>query len=155
MIPKGLCQCGCGNQTRKIERNNASKNHVRGEYYKFIKGHYPKGELSPNWRRGYRIVEEHVVLAKKALGKKLPKGTEVHHHTETQLVVCPDRAYHKLLHQRQKAFESCGNVHWRKCKFCKKYDDPEAMAENKFKDSKQSSYHHRECEAKYARDRRR
>ena len=57
-----------------------------------------------------RRVYEHVYLAEKALGKKLPKGAEVHHmnnkpwdnYTSLNLVICPDREYHKLLHKRMK-----------------------------------------------------
>lgn len=50
---------------------------------------------------------EHIKVAEKVLGKKLPKGAVVHHvdedptnNTPTNLVVCPSRAYHRLLHAR-------------------------------------------------------
>jgi hypothetical protein len=151
MNQKGLCQCGCGSPTRRIERNNVSKNHVKGEYLKFISGHYPRGKLSPHWKRGYCLVREYAVLAEKALGKPLPKGAEVHHHSETELVICPDRAYHKLLHQRQRALRACGNANWKKCRFCKQYDDPKKMAERPFPQLRQPIYNHFSCEAKYAR----
>lgn len=64
---------------------------------------------------GYRVltingerIYEHVHLAEKALGKKLPKKAVVHHmnnkpadnFTPLNLVVCPDQAYHMLLHYR-------------------------------------------------------
>jgi hypothetical protein len=64
---------------------------------------------------GYRIVKnngisqyEHIYLAEKALGRKLPEGAEVHHlnnnkadnHTPLNLVICPNAAYHMLLHKR-------------------------------------------------------
>jgi hypothetical protein len=55
-----------------------------------------------------RYVLEHVFLAEKALGRKLPAKTVVHHmnnnpadnHTPLNLVICPNQAYHMLLHIR-------------------------------------------------------
>ena len=53
---------------------------------------------------------EHIWLAEQALGKPLPYGAEVHHvdgnpsnNNPANLVVCPDRQYHKLLHTRTKS----------------------------------------------------
>lgn len=53
---------------------------------------------------------EHIVLAEKALGRKLPKGAVIHHTSQPhdnfgpfKLVICPDQAYHLLLHRRAKA----------------------------------------------------
>ena len=58
---------------------------------------------------GVRIYE-HIYKAVKALGKPLPKGAVVHHVNEIKydndtpfnLVVCPNQAYHFLLHKRAK-----------------------------------------------------
>lgn len=78
-----------------------------------------------------RRVDEHILIAEKALGRKLPEGVEIHHvdgngfnNSPNNLVICPDSAYHNLLHQRQRAFDACGNYNWRKCPYCKQYDDP-------------------------------
>jgi hypothetical protein len=77
-------------------------------------------------------VYEHILIAEKALGKPLPQGAEVHHGNgdktkNCDLVICQDRGYHFLLEQRTRALKSCGHANWRKCKFCKDYDDPEKM----------------------------
>ena len=76
-------------------------------------------------------VYEHILVAEKALGKPLPKGAEVHHYGKktdnTKLVICQDRAYHMLLHQRMRALKACGHASWRKCGICKQYDKPENL----------------------------
>lgn len=84
-------------------------------------------------RNGNRIFE-HVEIAEKVLGKKLPDGVIVHHvdcdesnNTNKNLVICPDQNYHMLLHVRTRAYEACGNASWRKCKICKKHDDPKNL----------------------------
>lgn len=62
-------------------------------------------DISINGVRKY----EHIRIAESALGKKLPKGACVHHVNENRsdnrpsnLVICPNDAYHKLLHRRMK-----------------------------------------------------
>lgn len=61
--------------------------------------------LTVNGRREY----EHTLIAEKALGKRLPETAKVHHfdldpanNAPGNLVVCPDQAYHLLLHRRQR-----------------------------------------------------
>lgn len=90
----------------------------------------------------------HVLIAEKALGKSLPPGSEVHHadgnkknNSPSNLVVCPDRAYHKLLHARLRAWKACGNPNWRKCRYCKQYSALEALV----KHPTQEQYYHRLC----------
>lgn len=78
------------------------------------------GEGNPSWKGGVshssdgyvsirtepgRHVREHVVVAERALGHRLPLGAEVHHFNENRsdnrnrnLVICQDVAYHRLLH---------------------------------------------------------
>lgn len=80
---------------------------------------------------GDKYVPVHVSMAEKALGHPLPVGAEVHHangkradNRNENLVICPGRAYHSLLHQRMRALAACGNANWRKCYICKTYDDP-------------------------------
>lgn len=87
---------------------------------------------------GYHIVSDnnrstlvHRIIVEKAIGKKLPSGSVIHHvdgnpsnNENTNLVVCPNDAYHVLLHTREKALNECGNANWRRCGYCRKYDDP-------------------------------
>lgn len=68
----------------------------------------------------------HRILAAKALGKPLPKGAEVHHIDENKrnnapsnLVICPNRAYHMLLHARQRVIDKGGDPNEEKiCSSC-------------------------------------
>ena len=110
-----------------------------------------KSTSNPNWRVGlcmrkgyctvftplhpradsHGYVLEHILIAEKALGKSLPPNAIIHHADEQQgridpngLVICPNDAYHLLLHQRSRALNACGNAEWRKCGICKQYDAP-------------------------------
>lgn len=106
------------------------------------------GPRHPRWRggrsvncNGYIVLSalsgvrerrkmEHVELAERALGKPLPLKAVVHHvnekksdnYTPFNLVVCPDQAYHKLLHRRRDALLACGNANAHRCKMCGSYD---------------------------------
>jgi hypothetical protein len=72
-------------------------------------------------------VLDHVLVAEAALGKALPAGAEVHHVDENtlnnagrNLVICQDRAYHKLLHARTRIVKAGGNPNTeRVCSRCK------------------------------------
>lgn len=90
---------------------------------------------------GYRRVHdngdqksEHVVMAERALGHRLPDDAEVHHanrkrsdNSNGNLVICPNAAYHALLHVRTAALDACGHAGWRRCCHCKQYDDSTNM----------------------------
>lgn len=99
----------------------------------------------------------HVLVAEKTLGKCLPKGAIVHHadgdklnNDPSNLVICPDRAYHNMLHRRQRAYEACGHADWLKCNLCGHYDEPE----NLYVNVRSYSARHRECHARYMSEKR-
>jgi hypothetical protein len=106
-----------------------------------IRRHRGSGSIE----HGYNIVERdgvrkraHVWLVEQVLGKELPPAAIVHHINEDKLdnrhenlVVCPDQAYHMLLHRRMAAFEATGHHDWLRCSFCKSYDAPERITVQK------------------------
>ena len=149
-MEKGLCECGCGLETNVTPQAIKRLGLRKGEHYRFMPGHNNRGitgSLSASWQGGRRknhggyimvhvpdhhragtngYVFEHIVIAEKKLGKKLPPGCEVHHHgtkeENNKIVICQDHEYHALLHIRQRALDACGDANKRKCKFCQEYD---------------------------------
>lgn len=102
--------------------------------------------------KGY--VWEHLLIAEAALGACLPEKSEIHHvngqrtdNDHANLVICEDHAYHMLLHLRGRAYAECGHPTWRRCYFCKQYDDPANMIVKR-------SAHHLSCRKAYERKRR-
>lgn len=107
-------------------------------------------------QRGYKYftvsgknTREHAVIAERALGKPLPPVAVVHHvdgnranNRPTNLVICPDNAYHRLLHVRIDALAASGHADWRKCSYCGTYDDPLNM-----RGEKCGRFVHRSCSA--------
>lgn len=74
---------------------------------------------------------EHQAIVEKAIGRRLPSTARIHHVDENRLnnspsnlVVCPNDAYHRLLHLRTEALNASGNANFRKCTHCQKWDDP-------------------------------
>lgn len=60
-IPLGLCQCGCGQETKLASSTNAKRGYVKGEPRRFVTGHYardlrrgrPREKLWKEEDRGY------------------------------------------------------------------------------------------------------
>ena len=80
-------------------------------------------------------VQTHVLVAEKALGKHLPPKAIIHHVDEnpsnnvnSNLVICQDQAYHKLLHVRLRTLRAGGDPNISKvCKDCKQCKPFEAF----------------------------
>lgn len=137
-IATGKCACGCG--------KDVANNHT------FLQGHWAKANADKisamkhkhsrvNHGDGYLSVSiqgknilEHIAIVENVIGKKLPVKAQVHHvngdrsdNANANLVVCPNSAYHQLLHRRQRALDACGNANFRKCVHCKQWDDPKNL----------------------------
>lgn len=129
----GMCACGCGRRAPLAATSNLSRGNLAGHPQKFIRGHTLRplpGEANPAWKGGRKAgpsgyiaayapghpratknyVLEHLLVAERALGRLLRGSEEVHHVDRNRanndpgnLVICPDRAYHMLLHRRERA----------------------------------------------------
>ena len=123
------------------------------------------GQGTVNWSGYIAVVRDgkkcmqHRVVAEAAIGRPLPKKSIVHHvdgnrrnNDPTNLAVCPDQAYHKLIHLRQDALSACGNPDHRRCSFCRQYDSQDRML--KVGDNRSGHKHyHRACKANAEQER--
>jgi hypothetical protein len=115
---------------------------------------FPYAPNHPRAKKNY--VPEHVMMAEKAIGKLLPEGSMVHHvngittdNRRGNLVICGSQAYHLELHRRHRAFVESGSAHYRRCRFCKRWDDPK----NLYISSNRRTVNHRVCHAEYENQR--
>lgn len=151
-----LCECGCC--TEALNR--------------FVSGHNKNGSQNPKWHGGitvghyrsrlvpehpransYGYVLEHILMVERVIGQHLPLQAEVHHVNEVKhdnrnanFVICEDRSYHMLLHQRKRAFLACGNASARKCWICKQWGTDVIVR------SKGKCGYHKACDAQYHKD---
>lgn len=87
-------------------------------------------------RSNGKSTRNHVIVVEKALRRAIQRSEMVHHIDGNQandkpgnLILCPDMAYHSLLHMRQEALDTCGNADYKRCCICKIYTDPVDMQE--------------------------
>lgn len=92
---------------------------------------YYKQRYSPGRGGVNGNVKEHVLIAEAALGRRLPRGAEIHHvdgdrsnNARTNLVICQSIAYHKLLHVRAAVLRAGGDPNTQRiCSVCKRVKD--------------------------------
>jgi hypothetical protein len=115
-----LCECGCGGIAPLAKHTWRRYGLQKGVTpLRFIKGHAARREFISSYRQihiGGRVVGQHVLVAERAIGKRLPKGAIVHHidgnksnNAPSNLVICPSHAYHMLIHYRAAVFAAGGN----------------------------------------------
>ena len=101
-----------------------------------------KGTYKQTMRRkqhGAKVLKVHRLIVEDLLGKQLPREVEIHHidgnksnNVNNNLVVCPSRSYHQLLHRRQEAFDAGYNPDtYHKCTDCKDFLAIEGFSKNK------------------------
>lgn len=160
-IPYGYCHCGCGQRTRISDRNWARMGYVKGEPFKYIPCHTRRAQPHANLYRQVRVpgahrngwLLEHVVIAERVLGRKLPDGAQVHHVDEnkrnnahTNLVICQDQAYHYLLHARARVVRAGGNPNTEQiCCKCRRIKPLDAFNRQKANLARQRQTQCRDC----------
>ena len=114
-----ICECGCEQPTRIARVSRQNRGWIKGQPMRFIGGHGRPLKTDRTTSRkvysfGRPFVEFHVARAEAALGHPLPPGAIVHHadgsaRDDAPLVICPDAAYHRLLHRRMRVKAAGGN----------------------------------------------
>jgi len=124
-----VCDCGCNQPTYITRWTHLNRGHIKGQPLPFLSGHRkaskrPKAYIQQGRGRNAML---HRQRAEAALGRLLPLKAVVHHPDEdpwnrhARLVICENRAYHKLLHVRMRIKAAGGNPNTDKiCSFCQK-----------------------------------
>jgi hypothetical protein len=113
------------------------------------------------WRVGGGGDLEHRVIVARVLGHPIPAGVEIHHvngdrrdNRHSNLVVCQDKAYHKLLHVRARIKAAGGNPNTDAvCGRCGQAKPLEAFSRTKLKKSTGRQSVCKPCHEMYRRER--
>lgn len=139
----------CGNPFR-VKPSHITLRETCGRKCQAIRFNKYSGKDYKRITVGRKGPREHSILAEQALGRPLPPNAVVHHFdggkNGGQLVICQDRAYHALLHVRQRAYEATGNPDKRHCANCKEFDDIFNLISHP---SNPQRFIHRNCNYKY------
>ena len=100
---------------------------------------------------------QHVIVMEQHLGHPLKKGNVVHHidgdttnNDISNLQLFQNQSEHRLFHANEKAMMESGNPTFRKCIYCKAYDDPANMKRYESNINK-NRYHHVSCKRNEAK----
>jgi hypothetical protein len=154
VIADGYCACGCGTRTTINWVSDPKHGRIYGTPNRFINGHRATGPAHHRWRTGRKKnhygyvlltdpmhpnadgdgrVFEHIAIVARALGRAVPRGAIVHHvdgvktnNVSSNLVLCENRAYHNLIHRRERALLACGDPNATLCRRCHCYHLPGA-----------------------------
>lgn len=137
-----ICECGCGETVTKGRRfrlghwMKTKEGALRNSetHLKDAPTDHGDGYLTVNVGFGLGQKLQHRVAVEKAIGRSLLDSEIVHHkdrkrsnNDPSNLVICKDDAEHQLIHLQERALAECGHADWRKCSFCKQWDDPKNL----------------------------
>jgi hypothetical protein len=105
-IPKGFCQCGCGQKTNLAPQSYAARGYVKGEPYPFVAGHGNRKNIPPVldpetgcllWQKclwnGYGSDRQGKPAHRTAWIERygpIPEGMDLHHKCGVRHCVNPD-----------------------------------------------------------------
>ncbi len=156
--PQRFCSISCFAKSRTGSKNS----NWRGGARRVTPAGYVHVYMPNHPRNIQGLVFEHVLVAERAFGKYIDSNHPIHHcdenrsnNSNSNLVICEDVAYHKLIHRRLKAYKATGNPDFRKCGFCQKWDSPDALCVRSAGQGSGEPAVHNSCKNLYARNRRR